>query len=98
LNVQLLTGRDRVGSQYLIIGDSVACVVAYVGAAAGCDLLIFSVLISVTKIKRSQPAAAPAQVIARAVPGKLLDNGYGIKKASSWLAFVIYGPFQGRTE
>jgi hypothetical protein len=69
-----------------------------VGAAAGCDLLIFSVLISVTKIKRSQPAAAPAQVIARAVPGKLLDNGYGVKKASPWLAFVIYGPFQGRTE
>jgi hypothetical protein len=98
LNVQLLTGRDRVGSQYLIIGDSVACVVALCGS---CRRLRFFDLRCFDFGHEDQKIAACGSSyigIARAVPGKLLDNGYGIKKASPWLAFVICGPFQGRTE
>jgi hypothetical protein len=75
LNVQLLTGRDRVGSLDRIIGYSVACVVASCGRLC-----------------------SAYSGVARGMPGKLLDNGYGMKKAGAWLALVIYGPFQGRTE
>jgi hypothetical protein len=75
--------------------------VAHVGAAEGCDLLIFNVLISVMKVKRSQPRFTRQLLqgeFARAVPGKLSNNEHGHKKGEPLGSPFFMARFQGRNE
>jgi hypothetical protein len=98
LNVQLLTGRDRVGSPNRIIGHSVACIVA---SCRRCRRLRSFAHRCFDFDHEEQKIAAfgrSNRAIARAVPGKLSNNEHGHKKGEPHGSPFLMARFQGRTK